>query len=269
MQISTQQQAFFDTFGFLAFPGLLREDAAWITSEFEAVFSDRGIVHDPARRTCVVPFADQRAKLCALLDHPSILRIAEGLLGEDFNYLGSDGNYYSGDTPWHSDGFHSVGKFIKIAFYLDPVARDTGCLRVIPGTHREQIEWDARQAARSQTQWGIEGRDVPCVPLETQPGDVVVFNHNLMHAAFGGSASRRMFTLNLCRRCQGPDEIADLEDFINGGARFWIEQMHSDLMRETASPARMRHLQQVIEHEGGLPALAAKARATMKEPARG
>lgn len=32
--------------------------------------------------------------------------IATQLLGEDFNYMGSDGNYYVGDTGWHSDGWH-------------------------------------------------------------------------------------------------------------------------------------------------------------------
>jgi hypothetical protein len=31
----------------------------------------------------------------------------------------------------------------------------------------------------------------------------------------------------------------------------------------------MRYLQQVIDHEGHLPALSAKARLTMSEPARG
>ena len=36
-------------------------------------------------------------------------RNADGLLGENWNYTSSDGNYYTGDTSWHSDGFHAVG----------------------------------------------------------------------------------------------------------------------------------------------------------------
>jgi hypothetical protein len=98
---------------------------------------------------------------------------------------------------------------------------------------------------------------------------VVAFNHNLMHAAFGGSTRRRMFTLNSCAHAETPEEIAELEKFIAGGARFWIDHTHSDIMRNTASPQRMRHLEQVIAHEGHLPALAAKARAEMAETARG
>jgi hypothetical protein len=45
--------------------------------------------------------------------------------------------------------------------------------------------------------------------------------------------------------------------------------MHSDVMKATASSQRMRHLRQVMEHEGHLPALVAKARQEMPEPARG
>lgn len=272
MELTPEQKRFFDTFGYLVLPGALENDIGWITEEFEAVFRDRGVVHDGTRRSCIVPFVDQRERLCTLLDHPVVEALGTGLLGRDFNYIGGDGNYYSGDTGWHSDGFHRVGAYLKIALYLDDVARDTGCLRVIPGSHRVEPEghvWQARQAGRSRELWGVEGRDVPSVALSSRPGDVVAFNHNLMHAAFGGGAWRRMFTLNLCRHCRTPAEIADLENFVAGGARFWIERTHGDIMRQTASPQRMRHLRQVIEHETHLPALAAQARATMSEPARG
>jgi hypothetical protein len=143
-------------------------------------------------------------------------------------------------------------------------------LRVIPGTHKTDIkDWAARKARNSQELWSIAQNQVPAIPLESKPGDVVAFNHNLMHASFGGNTRRRMFTLNACQRAHSEAEIEDLERFIAGGARFWIEHTHSDVMRNTASPQRMVHLEQVIAHEGHLPALAAKARAEAAEPARG
>ena len=40
----------------------------------------------------------------SLIDDPRIHALATTLLGDDFNYMGSDGNYYVGDTGWHSDG---------------------------------------------------------------------------------------------------------------------------------------------------------------------
>lgn len=253
MQLTEAQMRFFETFGYLVLPQLMADDIGWITSEFEMVFTDRDITHDETKRTCIVPFVDSREKLCALLDHPKIEGIIASLLGDDFNYVGSDGNYYTGDTAWHSDGFHTVGKFLKVARNLDPVSRDRGALRVIPGSHRIGDDWTAKQAGKSQELWGIAQRDVPAISLDSQPGDVVVFNHNLMHAAFGGSTRRRMFTLNCCRQCRTPDEVADLENYIAAHARFWNDTMHSEMMKATASPARMRHLRQVIEHEGHLP----------------
>ena len=271
MELTPQQKHFFETFGYLARPGLLAGYVGWITAEFEAVFAQRNVVHDGTKRSCIVPFIDQRERLCTLLDHPRLQMLIGGLIGEDFNYVGGDGNYYSGDTRWHSDGFHRVGKFLKVALYLDPVGPESGCLRVIPGTHRLDLEqeWEARKAAQSKELWGIEQREVPCAPLSTQPGDVVAFNHNLMHASFGGSTRRRMFTLNCCRHCQTPEEIQDLENYVAAHARFWIDHLHSEVMRATASGARLRHLRQVMEHESHLPALAAKARAEMAEPSRG
>lgn len=264
-----QQKRLFETFGYIVLPGQLKSDIEWITDEFEAVFRDRGVQHDESQRSTVVPFIDQRERLCTLLDHPSILPIVQNLLGDDFNYVGGDGNYYSGDTTWHSDGYHTVGMFLKAALYLDPVARDSGCLRVIPGSHRRHLsDWNV-DAAHAPELWGIEGRDVPCVPLESQPGDLVIFNHNLMHSAFGGGTRRRMFTLNLCRHCDSPDEIDDLKTYIAAGARFWVDSTYGDTIVQTASPERRQHLAQVLENEGHLPGLSAEARLRMKEPARG
>jgi len=269
--MTPEQQRFFDTWGYLHLPGLVGDRIAWIIDEFESVWRDRGVVHDGTQRSCIVPFIDQREQFCSLLDDPRIEDLVEGLLGPDACYLGGDGNYYAGDTGWHSDGFHHAGRYLKVALYLDPLTRDTGCLRVIPGTHRidPAAAWEARQARNSRELWGIEQREVPCMALETRPGDVVAFNHNLMHASFGGSGWRRMFTLNFCARCDTPDETSELRQFINAQARFWIDHLHSEAMRRTASPRRMRHLRQVMEQEGDLPALAAKARAEMKESSRG
>ena len=235
-KLTDQQVEFFDTFGYLVMPGLLAYDIGWITSEFEAVFTDRNLIHDPTQRTCVVPFIDSREKLSALLDHPKVEGVAASLLGDDFNYVGSDGNYYSGDTGWHSDGFHTVGRFIKIALYLDPVTRHTGALRVIPGSHRIDLQtsWEARKARNSKELWGMEQSEVPAIPLNSKPGDVVAFNHNLMHAAFGGSSKRRMFTLNCCRHCETVEEIQDLESYIGGHDRFLNDTMHSAQMKATA-----------------------------------
>jgi hypothetical protein len=275
-KLTDQQINFFNTFGYLGFPGLLTDVIEEISTEFEMVWNDRGgghngKPHDGKARSCIVPFIDQRERLSALIDDPRILGIATALLGDDFNYMGSDGNYYVGDTGWHSDGWHPEIRHMKIALYLDRLTRDTGCLRVIPGSHLINDAYAQKLQAeirKSQELWGIHGRDVPAVALEVTPGDVLVFNHNTKHAAFGGGDHRRMFTINLCQRY--PEEkLGDLRKYIAGAARFWIEEAYGPAMMRTASQQRMRHLEQVMANDYELPELSRKARETMAEPSRG
>jgi hypothetical protein len=276
IRLTDQQIHFFDTFGFLSFPGLLADRIEEITREFEAVWAERGgghdgRAHDGKARSCIVPFIDQSETLCTLLDDPRILGIAVSLLGDDFNYMGSDGNFYVGDTGWHSDGWHTDIRHIKLALYLDPLTRDTGSLRVIPGSHRigdVYAETLQKEVGRSREVYGIEGRDVPAVALETQPGDLVCFNHNTKHAAFGGSQRRRMFTINLCQHYP-EDRLEDLRRYIAGHARFWVERNYGEKMIRTAGPERRRHLEQIMANDGHLAELSRQARERMAEPSRG
>jgi ectoine hydroxylase-related dioxygenase (phytanoyl-CoA dioxygenase family) len=122
---------------------------------------------------------------------------------------------------------------IKVAFYLDPVSGETGALRVIPGAHRNPYHdrlWSLHNAIprvaasmedtgpRLLKMWerdtgspeggerllsdpkvnhfGVEPSDVPSYPIESEPGDVVFFSHQMWHSSFGGKSGRRMFTLN-------------------------------------------------------------------------
>ena len=277
MYLSEQQRTFFETFGFLAFPGLFTAEIEAITQTFEDIWQRHGgghagRAHDGAARSALAQFIDQDERLCALLDDPRIVEIASGLLGEDFNYSGSDGNFYVGDTNWHSDGWRQNGiRYIKMAFYLDPVDANSGCLRVIPGScHTEDHFAQALQAQIRQSQelWGIDGRAVPAVALETQPGDMILFDHNLKHAAFGGGARRRMFTMNLSQRYPA-ELLPELRETIAGAARFWVERTYGETMIRTAGPERMRHLEQKLANDGHLAELSRKARETMAEPARG
>jgi Phytanoyl-CoA dioxygenase (PhyH) len=276
-ELTAADKAAFDTFGFLSFPGLLAHRAGEISDAFERVWTERGgghagKPHEGKARSCIVPFIDQSEVLSGLLEDPAVDAILTGLLGGDYNYMGSDGNYYVGDSQWHSDGYKKAGAtvFAKMAFYLDPLTRDTGALRVIPGSHRagepyaDQLQ---AQIQQSQQNWNMEGRQVPAVALETTPGDVVVFNHNTKHASFGGSKTRRMFTINCCQRIPG-EQIDLLKSYIAGFARFWVDRPYGPAM--LAGPDRRGvHLEQVLANEDHLPALAAKARREMPEPARG
>jgi hypothetical protein len=225
MTLTQQQKNFFDTFGFLHLKGAMSKDVGWITEAFEVVHRNGRNNHDGTKRSTIVPFIDQNEKLCTLLEHPVVEGAAESLLGPNFNYLAGDGNYYVGDTSWHSDGWwDTTSVFLKIAFYLDPLTRDSGALRVIPGS-------------------------VPAAALETEPGDLAIFNHNTKHASFGGSKHRRMFTLNLGQHAKTPAQFDCLKKYLSCHIPSWAPRTHSELMRSTANERRMRHLSQVIENE--------------------
>ena len=160
MYLTEQQLNFFHTFGFIHIPQLFTPDeVAWITKEFEHVLDTygKGDVHDGSQRTMIVPTIDHSEKLCTLLDDPRVVGIASDILGDDFNYASGDGNYYSGDTGWHADGGYPELFAIKIAYYLDPLTRDTGCLRVMPGSHRPDSFWRTGNVAPrdSEELWGV------------------------------------------------------------------------------------------------------------------
>lgn len=283
LQLTSQQLAFMDTFGYLVFPGLLNDRIDRIVEEFERVFTahgggHNGKPHDGTARSCILPFVDQTDYLASLIDDPRIDGIFTSLLGEDYNYLGSDGNFYVGDTNWHSDTDWSGkmrGKppriFYKLAFYLDPVTATSGALRVIPGSHRYGDAFaEALQAnlRTSQDKLGIAGNQVPAIALDSNPGDVVVFNQNTKHSAWGGSNRRRMFTINCTARYQEA-EMPLLRNEVAAFARFWVDSVYGEAMLRTATPQRLVHLQQAIDQQDHLAEEVRKAKLTMKEPARG
>jgi hypothetical protein len=281
LQLSAQELARIDVFGYLVFAGLLNDRIDRIVEEFEATFANPGGYykpHDGTTRSCILPFIDQTEYLASLIDDPRIDGIFTSLLGEDYNYLGSDGNFYVGSTGWHSDtdwSGRSRGKpprtFYKLALYLDPVSATTGALRVIPGSHRygDSFAEDLQRALeKPQDTLGLTGDQVPAIALASNPGDVVIFNQTTKHSSWGGSSRRRMFTIN-CTAHYAEAEIPLLRNEVASFARFWPDSLYGEAMMRTASPQRLVHMQQGLLQQDHLAAEVVKAKATMKEPSRG
>ncbi|MCZ6680946.1 MAG: phytanoyl-CoA dioxygenase family protein [Candidatus Poribacteria bacterium] len=257
MYLNEQQLNFFHTFGFLHVPELFGpEEIAWITEEFNNVLQTYGSgkAHDGSKRTMIVPTIDHSERLCTLLDDARIVGIASDILGADFSYASGDGNYYTGDTGWHADGTYPELFAIKMAFYLDPVTRDTGCLRVLPGSHRADSFWRTENVSPrdSQKLWGIPPSEIPGdVALETTPGDLAIFYHDTFHASFGGGKRRRMFTMNLIKHGKTEPELARVDEYLRRHCPvahgFKIGGMYTDLMLDTATPDRLHLLAQLHE----------------------
>ena len=219
--------------------------------------------HDGTSRTTFPGPIEHTPTMCAILDHPSILGLIGGVLGEDFNYAGGDGNYYSGNTRWHPDGSWGQLFAAKTAFYLDPLTRDTGAVRLIPGSHRSDhfIRQEQIDVNNSLELFGISPTEFPgSIVVETNPGDIVIFNHDLYHASFGGDTRRRMFTINCTRRAKTPGDLEMAHQQLKGlmnwynvhsaGNRSHVKKetsvFYSPII-DTADENRMAHLRQPME----------------------
>ena len=176
-----------EAFGYLHIPRLFSADEiSRITEEHRQTFERCGVTHDGSARSYVPAFLAESPRLAALLEHPAVLGVARLLLGDDFNWVGGEGNYYSGFTAWHTT-IHRTGptSYLKFHLYLDPLTRDTGALRVIPGSHLS-AEWreELRRLCQPEAEDGgggdpLEGSDIPSVAVETEPGDAVLFSHHV------------------------------------------------------------------------------------------
>ncbi len=247
-KLTRQQLNFMETFGYLHFPGLLNDRIDQIIEAFEQVWVDLEIEHPETQRTYIVPFIGQSEYLSSLLDNDRIDGIFSSLMGEDYVYLGSDGNFYSGDSGWHSDGgWPRPICHCKMAFYLDPLTANTGALRFIPGSHRygeAYAEMIQQWVATLRETYGIDGTVVPAVVMETLPGDVVIFNQGLKHGSWGGSTQRRMFTINCSYRYKEGQMVLLRKEVgmaIGHGGRIYGEKMLA-----TAGPRRLVHLKQPL-----------------------
>ena len=98
-------------------------------------------------------------------------------------------------------------------------------------------------------------KDVPAIPLETTPGDLLVFDLCIKHASFGGGTRRRMFTINLQQRFSDKDlpslreNIASMANTKGGAHRFGALRAYGNIMIKTASPERMVHLEQRLAND--------------------
>ena len=203
--LTTGQIAHFETFGFLVLRQLFTPEEAMIMKResdeiFEEVRGGRPFTGETWES--VVPFFERRPFLSRLPGDDRIYDLAVSLVGPDPILEVTEGNLHTGNTDWH--GSKLPGKpmaHAKIVFYLEPLTRETGCLRVIPGSHiagptdpfaplrDRNLDPDFRP-------FGLAPTEVPSYAIESQPGDVVVFVEETLHASFGGKAGRHQHAIN-------------------------------------------------------------------------
>lgn len=289
-QLTAQQKRFFDTFGFLKFEGLFKEELLEINAGFHDVFNKfggnfNGKPHNFRNSSAIVGILGHNERLAALLDDQRVQSICSTLLGEDYNYLTSAGNISAGNAGWHSDTLMNKNwpehvKSINLSWYLDPTTEETGAIRFLMGSHFVGDQYtemlkdifpavgESRKLPPAKEIFGVEVDELPAVTVSVRPGDLLVFNNFVKHASFGGGTHRRFLLLNFSRRY--PDEWLDeLKAYVSTFAPYWVEEIHGEAV--LANPDRWPHLEQIQQNQAHLPELAraAKARAMEQEKAQG
>lgn len=233
--ITKEQIAHFETFGFLVLrQAFSPEEVKRLMSRFEAIFK-RGTPRIEnsgigKKATKVFDyFIETDPELAELAEDDRIYGTIEQLLGEGFIWTGSEGVLGRSQTNWHADRQGSIElnyMTIKVHLYLDPTRKDSCALRVIPGSHRspfhEMLEplYYGKNKVRGKP-YGVDEPAIPSYPFESNPGDVIFFNQNLLHSVFGKLENeRRYIALKFGARIKHDEDIAALWRYKSDGRIF-------------------------------------------------
>ena len=217
MIFTKQQIRFFETFGFVVLRGLMKQDEMdLMREESEDIMRELrgGKDFDGKTRQAIQPFFERRPFLHSLLGDERINDIGEELCGPDFVLDVTEGNLHVGDTQWHgSYGAWEPVRWIKIGFYLESLRADNGCLRFVPGSHilgdpdYYSVLRDNPEDPDTFRPFGVKPSEVPCYPVECEPGDVIVFVETLLHASFGGRNGRHQHAINFFEKPKTEEQI--------------------------------------------------------------
>jgi len=136
-----------------------------------------------------------------LLVDERLLEVARALLGEGVRYLHHNDLHAGYSSPgWHRDNVdrvHGVGgdweeggeayRMLRIALYLQTHAESGFRFGLIPGSHRKEsrlVRWERNAPRFSTVRRWLLGQRLAFARsrwITTEPGDVVFFDHRVLH----------------------------------------------------------------------------------------
>ena len=224
--ITAEQKAYFHTFGFIHLPKQFSADEMdTVTREADRLWEEQRGGGPPAGRgQNIQEMVEKGPVMTQMVVDDRMWGTVEGLLGPQFIWNGSEGSLsFGARAEWHSDRPNEPhARTYGLHLYLQPLRADTGCLRVIPGSHRPPLYDDLRllneQAADSAMKlFGLGPTEIPGVALETDPGDIVFFNQKIFHGVYGDQPGRRHLKLRFVAWPETDEQIASLMRYGNRG----------------------------------------------------
>ncbi|KAA2264186.1 phytanoyl-CoA dioxygenase family protein [Solihabitans fulvus] len=199
-QLDQRALDFFREFGFLKLPGFL--DADTVTALEAEVRSGLGRSYQlPTDKPSVVTgyegyylplMAEGNPVSRALTSGDRLLSLGRQLLGAPVMPKPAKGILYSDASGWHRDAAGPDLSAVKVAAYLSPVTAESGALRFVPGSHEQGFSDRLARFRDAHPEGSPLDEDAeaalwPGVPVPTEPGDIVVFDVHIWHAALFGS----------------------------------------------------------------------------------
>ncbi len=198
--LSDDQIAQYERDGFL-FPVsvLTPDEAAAAHAALEQAEADHPGTLDGAGRNnphLMFPFLD------AIVHHPRMLDAVEDIIGPDIRVWGTvlfiKEAHDPGYVSWHQDFTHmGLEPHLGISAWLalTPSTIESGCMRMIPGTHKSEIlphhdTFDENNIlTRGQTIHGVD--ESKAVDLVLQPGEMSLHTPRTIHASAPNNSDNR------------------------------------------------------------------------------
>lgn len=192
------------------------EEARKLRDHFEAFEAEHGKVFTESRAKAGEAFnGSYRFKshllmkwLADVVRHPEILNAVEDLIGPDLLCWTTHWFVKDANSPkfvsWHQDSNYwglDTTELVSVWLALSPSTVESGCMRVLPGSHIEPpMEHFDTYAEDNMLTRGQEIRGIDeskTVNLEVQPGEVVLFDYRLAHASRPNRSDDRRIGIGL------------------------------------------------------------------------
>lgn len=145
--------------------------------------------------------------------HPDILDMVSHLLGPNLVMWAMHFWYKEPHSkkhlPWHQDAHYwpmEPKKNVSVWIALSRTFRENGCLRIIPGSHRELVEHHALNDPTSAFSHGLTAADVlesTAIDLEMEPGEAILFDEGTFHGSNANASDCARVALSI--RYTSPD----------------------------------------------------------------
>ncbi len=185
-------------------------EAQKLRDHFEAFEAEHGKVFSESRATVGMAFTGSyRFKshllmkwLANVIRQPKILDAVEDLIGPDLLCWTTHWFVKEASSPqyvsWHQESNYwglDTTELVSVWLALSPSTIESGCMRVLPGSHleppMEHVDTYAEDnmLTRGQEIHGID--ESKAVNLEVQPGEVLLFDYRLAHASYPNRTNDR------------------------------------------------------------------------------